>query len=651
MNVSMLNMDMKVEYHGKLYVWKKKKGLKTLDLSRLGIMHITEIKGLGELTDLQVLFLVENRITEIKSLENLTNLEKLYLDNNQITEIKGLGELTDLKVLKLTGNQINDIKGLENLTNLEKLYLDKNQITEIKGLENLNKLSYLTLWKNPVFKSTKGKFGVTGGNEQYKDPLAVVEYSRLAPERREVKRREAERIETEKREAKRREAERIETEKREAERREAERIETERREAERREAERIEVERNEAERRERERKEKEEEEKRIKDKANQYIKKLSIAYKEINFEKISSKIGLEIKYLENIVEDMIINKEIDAEIHGDTLSFKKTIPELKKEVKTSQLSSEFNSKTIKILRGGDWKIKGNQSVFYYKVKVNNNSRFLIGNVQILLTSTPEGLKAQSQTYKIDSLKPGSFESPTFKLNATESCVGDTVESLVSYTDPMGNQQTVNVEPFEICYVCNLLTPKPITKEEFEEKIEFMAEKKLIIDSDLTVPDLAEIIGKKITECNFALLQQIKGSQREGFRKFEGFAQGLYDKEDVGLSIAVKKVEEGSKLVVRAMSDRVEKITDLLKDFSIKLDDIKSNTELIKEYTSLIEEIFNKQIDLEVYLKSHLASDWEKIKDIWQDYKTGKIERKELIKRGIKLLGWKFIKSIIPKILK
>lgn len=585
----MLEMNMKVEYQGKLYVVKEKKGLKTLDLSLLGIMHVNEIKGFGELTDLQVLILAENRITEIK----------------------GLGGLTDLKVLKLTGNQITEIKGLENLTNLEKLYLDNNQITEIKGLENLNKLSYLTLWKNPVFKSTKGKFGKTGGNEQYKDPLIVVEYCQNVPKQREATQFEAKRIEEERIEAERRGAERIE----------------------------------------RERKEKEEEEKRIKNKTIQYIKKLSIVYKEIKLEKISSKVGLEIKYIENIVEDMIINKEIDAEIHGDTLSFKKTIPEIKKEVKTSQISSEFSSKAIKILRGGDWKIEGNQSVFYYKVKVNNNSRFLIGNIQILLTSFPKGLEAQSQTYKIDSLKPGSFESPTFKLNATESCVGDTVESLVAYTDPMGNQQTVNVEPFKICYVCNLLTPKPITKEEFEEKIEFMAEKKLIIESDLTVPDLAEIIGQKITECNFALLQQIKDSQREGFRKFEGFAQGLYDKEDVGLTIAVKKMEEGSKLVIRAMSDKTEKVTDLLKDFSIKLDDIKSNTELIKEYTSLIEEIFNKQIDLEAYLKVHLASDWEKIKDIWQDYKTGKIERKELIKHGIKILGWKFIKSMIPKILK
>ena len=194
-------------------------------------------------------------------------------------------------------------------------------------------------------------------------------------------------------------------------------------------------------------------------------------------------------------------------------------------------------------------------------------------------------------------------------------------------------------------MCNLLTPKLITKAEFEEKIGFMEEKKLIIDSNLSITDLETILENKIKQCNFALLQQIEDSQREGFKKIEGFAQGLYDKEDVGLSVAIKKMEEGSKLVIKAMSDRGEKITDLLKDFSIRLDDIKNDTELIKEYTSQIEEIFDKQEDLEAYLKSHLASGWEKIKNSWQDYKTGKIDRKELIKRGIKLLGRTFIKSI------
>jgi len=556
-----LEMNKTVEFEGKLYEVKIKKGLKTLKLYNLGIKDITELKGLDNLTDLQV--------------------------------------------LNLAGNQITEIKGLENLRSLERLLLYNNQITEIKGLENLTKLDYLTLWKNPVFKESKDMFGGTGANEQYKDPQAAVNYCQNAPKREEKVRKEREQKEREQRER----------EVREAEQREQEQMDRKKKE------------------------------KKVKIKAIESIKKLSIVYKEIKIDKISSKIGLDLEYIENLIEEMIINKEIEAEIDEDSLIFKKSIPKSKEERKISQHPKEFNEKTIKILRGGDWKIEGNQSVFYYKVKVENNSQFLIGNIQILLTSIPQGLKTQSQVYSIDFLKPGSFESPTFKLNATESCVGDTLEGLVSYTDPKGTQQTVNVEPFKISYVCNLLTPKLITREEFEEKIGFMEEKKLIIDSNLNITDLEQILENKIKQCNFALLQQIENSQREGFRKIEGFAQGLYDKEDVGISIAVKKMEEGSKLVIKAMSDRGEKITDLLKDFSIRLDDIKNDTELIKEYTSQIEEIFDKQVDLEAYLKSHLGSEWEKIKDSWQDYKTGKIDKKDLIYRGIKLLGRTFIRSV------
>ena len=148
-------------------------------------------------------------------------------------------------------------------------------------------------------------------------------------------------------------------------------------------------------------------------------------------------------------------------------------------------------------------------------------------------------------------------------------------------------------------------------------------------------------------------KQIQDTQDESFKKIDAFAEGLYDKQDVALSVSLKKVDEGSKLVIKAMSDRSEKITDILRDFSVKLDDIKSDTELIKEYTSQIEDIFDtiqKIEDLEEFLKKRLATDWEKLKDAWQDYKTGKTGRKELIKQGIKILGKRFIKKIIKKLI-
>ena len=50
----------------------------------------------------------------------------------------------------------------------------------------------------------------------------------------------------------------------------------------------------------------------------------------------------------------------------------------------------------------------------------------------------------------------------------------------------------------------------------------------------------------------------------------------------------------------------------------------------------LNEVFDKIEDIEEYLKSHLASEFEKIKNAWQDYKDGKISKRELIKNGLNI---------------
>ncbi|MCP4763164.1 MAG: TIR domain-containing protein [archaeon] len=307
------------------------------------------------------------------------------------------------------------------------------------------------------------------------------------------------------------------------------------------------------------------------------------------------------------------------------------------------------SKDLRILRGGNWMIEGDQSTFYYKVKVKNNSKFVVTDIQILLTSIPGGLNVESDRYKIASLKPGSFESPAFKLFATESCVGDTIECLVTYINPTGKSQTVQIKPFEITYVCNLLVPKDVSREIFDEKVGLMEKGELVILSDQNISKLESKIEDVIRRGNFALLEQIQENKNLDFMKFEGFAEGLYDKQDVALSIAVEKIDDGSKLVIEAMSDRSEKITDILRDFSSKLDDIKSDTELLKEYSSRIErefERFENIDDLESFLITNLGSGFGKLKFAWKDYKEGNIKGREFIKQGIKTAGKNFIKIFI-----
>lgn len=90
--------------------------------------------------------------------------------------------------------------------------------------------------------------------------------------------------------------------------------------------------------------------------------------------------------------------------------------------------------------------------------------FVLTNIQILLTSIPNSLESQIDRYSIKALRPNSFESPTFKLKARESCIGDVIEGIVIFNDPIGNLTTIHIEPFKIEYVCNLLVPKVISED-------------------------------------------------------------------------------------------------------------------------------------------------------------------------------------------
>jgi len=126
--------------------------LEVLILNDIEIIDFSEIEGLEKLITLQALYLRDNKIKDIKGLENLVNLEILDLSGNQIEEIKGLNSLTNLKTLKLGRNQIEEIKGLDELIYLEELCLGYNQIEELKGLEYLTKLKQLYLNDNPLRK-------------------------------------------------------------------------------------------------------------------------------------------------------------------------------------------------------------------------------------------------------------------------------------------------------------------------------------------------------------------------------------------------------------------------------------------------------------------------------------------------------------------
>ncbi len=275
-----------------------------------------------------------------------------------------------------------------------------------------------------------------------------------------------------------------------------------------------------------------------------------------------------------LVEEIILNSDLNARIRGDFLT------SIKKDLIVKPEHQKYQPiKDLLVSRGGDWKIENKQSVFNYKVKVKNNSKFVLTNIQILLTSIPSGLISQSDRYLIDILNPNSFESPTFKFSAKESCVGDKVKGVVIYTDPKGNPKTVPIQPFKIKYVCNLLVPKPISEENYEKKIPSMHEQKISFDCNLPPDELEPEISKILQHNNFYLLENRKELKSPDFRKLKAYAEGKYDKQDVALSVIMQNLAgDTNKLTIKAMSNKEEKIIDLLRDISVKCDAFKSTPE-------------------------------------------------------------------------
>jgi hypothetical protein len=91
-----------------------------------------------------------NQLTELPvEIGQLTNLQQLYLANNQLTELPPeIGQLTNLRILNLDRNLLTELPAeIGQLANLQDLYLDYNQLislpAEIGQLTNLKRL-----WKN-----------------------------------------------------------------------------------------------------------------------------------------------------------------------------------------------------------------------------------------------------------------------------------------------------------------------------------------------------------------------------------------------------------------------------------------------------------------------------------------------------------------------
>lgn len=112
-------------------------------------LHIKDLSGLENCSNLRSLNLGGNEFSDIRALAGLRNLQELWIDrNDRISALAALAALTQLVHLDLTKTRVSDISALSSLTALEMLFVGGNPIRagSLAPLLHLSRLKVLHAW-------------------------------------------------------------------------------------------------------------------------------------------------------------------------------------------------------------------------------------------------------------------------------------------------------------------------------------------------------------------------------------------------------------------------------------------------------------------------------------------------------------------------
>ena len=209
---------------------------------------------------------------------------------------------------------------------------------------------------------------------------------------------------------------------------------------------------------------------------------------------------------------------------------------------------EVVEKTVKALRGGE--IVGGR--FEYKIKIKNDTDFVINNVTAMIVAYPEDcMKIDGSTSKkISRIEPGGFRSPQFIFSPTKDCVEGRVQATVSYVDHQDNTQIIRVEPYTIRSVCDLLKPLEATMEEFDLMLYDMAATSERVTLDWNPQVLVTKASVLLPMKNFQVIES-KGEVVDGEYRgvIRGLAEGKYTGKKVAVRISVSGDPDGDKSIV------------------------------------------------------------------------------------------------------
>jgi len=204
---------------------------------------------------------------------------------------------------------------------------------------------------------------------------------------------------------------------------------------------------------------------------------------------------------------------------------------------------------VKVMRGCE--IVGGK--FDYKVKVANNSGYVITNVTVSIVAFPQDCMelAGENVKTISRIEVGGFRSPQFSFYPTKDCVQGKVVATVSYIDFLDQLHTLSVEPYLIRSVCDLLTPSKKTSAEFDLVLSGLEKTQQEQTLDWNAKVLFTKAEKILPMKNFHVVDTeehvIAG---EFIGTIRGYAEGKYTKRKIAVILMITGPENGRHAVVK-----------------------------------------------------------------------------------------------------
>ena len=214
--------------------------------------------------------------------------------------------------------------------------------------------------------------------------------------------------------------------------------------------------------------------------------------------------------------------------------------------------------------------------FDFKVKVGNESGYVITNVTVSIIAYPmDCMELAGESVKtISRIEVGGFRSPQFTLYPTKDCVQGKIVATVSYIDFMDHLHTVNVEPYLIRSVCDLLLPSKKTTEAFELVLSGLEktqqEQTLDWNSQVLFTKAEKILPAK----NFHVVDtEERTIGGEFIGTIRGYAEGKYTQKKVAVIILISGPENGrhSSVKVEALGDDVAMLPTTIDELADTMD--------------------------------------------------------------------------------